>query len=75
MDYQRLVKELRNKLILSQQEFAGLLNVSFASINRWETGNIGNICKEKENVEKNVKRGGNYITLFKLQLIKLSSNY
>lgn len=38
MDYQRLVKELRVKLILSQQEFADLLNVSFASINRWETG-------------------------------------
>ena len=38
MDYQRLVKELRLKLILSQQEFANLLNVSFASINRWETG-------------------------------------
>lgn len=32
MDYQRLVKELRVKLILSQQEFADLLNVSFASI-------------------------------------------
>ena len=38
MDYQRLVKELRLKLILSQQEFADLLNVSVASINRWETG-------------------------------------
>ena len=38
MDYQRLVKALRVKLILSQQEFADLLNVSFASINRWETG-------------------------------------
>ena len=38
MDYQRLVKELRNKLILSQQEFADLLDVSFSSINRWETG-------------------------------------
>lgn len=34
MDYQRLVKELRNKLILSQQEFADLLDVSFSSINR-----------------------------------------
>ena len=56
MDYQRLVKELRLKLILSQQEFADLLNVSFASINRWETGKheptikikrkIVQICKE-----------------------------
>lgn len=56
MDYQRLVKELRVKLILSQQEFADLLNVSFASINRWETGKheptikikrkIVELCKE-----------------------------
>ncbi len=60
MDYQRLVKELRVKLILSQQEFADLLNVSFASINRWETGKheptikvkrkIVELCKEN-NIE------------------------
>lgn len=37
-DYQKIVKTLRNKLILSQQDFAKLLGVSFASINRWETG-------------------------------------
>lgn len=36
MDYQRLVKELRIKLILSQQELAELLKASFSSINRWE---------------------------------------
>lgn len=63
MDYQRLVKELRLKLILSQQEFADLLNVSFASINRWETGKheptitikrkIVELCKENNiNVEE-----------------------
>lgn len=56
MDYQRLVKELREKLILTQQEFANLLGVSFASINRWETGKheptikikrkIVQLCKE-----------------------------
>ncbi len=60
MDYQRLVKELRVKLILSQQELADLLDVSFASINRWETGKheptikvkrkIVELCKEN-NVE------------------------
>ena len=64
MDYQRLVKELRAKLILSQQEFADLLNVSFASINRWETGKheptikikrkIIELCKEN-NIEMEKK--------------------
>jgi DNA-binding transcriptional regulator YiaG len=29
MDYQRLVIELREKLILSQQEFSNLIDVSF----------------------------------------------
>lgn len=38
MNYKRLVKELREKLIITQVELAEILNVSFASINRWETG-------------------------------------
>ena len=35
MDFKRLVKELRTKLIITQEELADLLGVSFASINRW----------------------------------------
>jgi DNA-binding transcriptional regulator YiaG len=50
MDYQRLVKELREKLIMSQQEFADLLNVSFASINRWETGRHEPTIKVKRRI-------------------------
>lgn len=38
IDYQKAVKELRDKLIMTQQEFADYLGVSFASINRWESG-------------------------------------
>ena len=38
IDYQKAVKELRDKLIMTQQELAEVLGVSFASINRWETG-------------------------------------
>lgn len=38
MDFKKIVKELRTKLIMTQEEFANLLGVSFASINRWETG-------------------------------------
>lgn len=50
MDYQRIVKELREKLILSQQEFADLLDVSFASINRWETGKYEPTIKAKRRI-------------------------
>ncbi len=56
MNYKRLVKELREKLIITQEELAQLLGVSFASINRWETGKheptikirrkIVQLCKE-----------------------------
>ena len=38
MDYKYLVKKLRTKLIMTQTELAEILGVSFASINRWETG-------------------------------------
>lgn len=37
-NYADAVKELRNKMLLSQEEFAKVLGVSFASINRWENG-------------------------------------
>ncbi len=38
MNYQKLVKEIREKRIITQEELAVLLGVSFSSINRWETG-------------------------------------
>ena len=38
MTYPEAIKKLRNKLILSQTEFAELLGVSFGTVNRWESG-------------------------------------
>ena len=38
MDYQTLIKEFRNKMLLTQEEFAKFLGVSIASVTRWETG-------------------------------------
>lgn len=38
MNYKKLVKKVRETLIITQEELAVLLNVSFSSINRWETG-------------------------------------
>lgn len=37
-DYASIIKELRKKMNLSQEEFAKVLGVSFSSINRWENG-------------------------------------
>ncbi len=38
MDYKTLIKEFRNKMLLTQEEFAKFLGVSIASVARWETG-------------------------------------
>lgn len=38
IDYATAIKHLRDKMVLSQEEFAKVLGVSFASINRWENG-------------------------------------
>ena len=60
IDYQKAVKDLRDKLIMTQAEFANKLDVSFTSINRWENGinrptsvarkQIVQLCKEN-NIE------------------------
>lgn len=38
MTYSEAIKKLRHKLILTQTEFSELLDVSFATVNRWEAG-------------------------------------
>lgn len=38
MNFSDKVKYVRNQLKLSQEKFASLLGVSFATVNRWETG-------------------------------------
>ena len=38
MDYKVMVKKLRNKMFLTQSEFAKELGASIASVARWETG-------------------------------------
>lgn len=65
IDYQKAVKDLRDKLIMTQAEFAKMLGVSFTSINRWENDQnrptttvrkqIVELCKEKNIELKEVK--------------------
>jgi len=38
MDFCRIVKIVREKTGMSQEDLARALNVSFATINRWENG-------------------------------------
>ena len=39
-DYRALVKEVRKQLGVSQEELAREVGVSFATINRWENGQV-----------------------------------
>ncbi len=39
-DYAALVKTLRQRLGLTQEQFAHRLGVTFASVNRWENGQV-----------------------------------
>ena len=47
MTYAEAIKKLRSKMLLTQMEFSQLLGVSFASINRWETGRFEPTMKIK----------------------------
>lgn len=38
-DVSNLIKELRNKLELTQEQFAQKVGVTFSTINNWEKGN------------------------------------
>lgn len=48
MDYKIMVKKLRNKMFLTQSEFAKELGVSVASVARWETGENDPTMKVKK---------------------------
>lgn len=56
MEWSILVKQLREKLLLTQQEFAKKLGVSFASVNRWENGEYEPTMKVKRELMKMFKK-------------------
>ena len=47
MSYADAIKKLRQKMILTQTELATLLNVSFGTVNRWESGKYKPTTKVK----------------------------
>lgn len=48
MEFKDKAKAVRLKLFMSQEEFAKTLNVSFATVNRWELGK----CKPNYKAQK-----------------------
>lgn len=50
-DYAALVKALRQRLGLTQEQFAHRLGVTFASVNRWENGQVKPSPMAREKLE------------------------
>ena len=51
MNYKTIIKKLRNKMLLTQSEFAKELGVSIASVARWETGENEPTMKVKRKLQ------------------------
>lgn len=55
MEYKNMIKSLREKLIISQEELANMLGVSLVSVNRWENGHHEPTIKIKRELVKLMK--------------------
>lgn len=55
-NYPAKLKELREKLIISQAELAELIGVSFATVNRWENGRHEPTLKAKRAIKDLCKK-------------------
>ena len=60
-DYPELVKKLRDNLIMSQEELTKLLELSFATINRWEKDHTEPTIKAKRNLFELCKENGSEV--------------
>ena len=58
MDYKVMVKKLRNKMFLTQSEFAKELGVSIASVARWELGENEPTMKTKRKLKELFEENG-----------------
>lgn len=52
MNYGEAIKKLREKMIVSQGEFAKIVGASVASVNRWEKGFFEPTIKTKRKLAK-----------------------
>ena len=58
MNYSEALKEYRQKVLLTQEELAHELGVSFASVNRWENGQFEPTMKIKRKLRDLFKEAG-----------------
>ena len=58
MNYGKLIKQIRNELLLTQTELADKLGVAFATVNRWENGHTEPSMRIKRKIRDICKRNG-----------------
>lgn len=58
MDYPKLIKRIRETLLLSQVDLAKDMGVSFATINRWENGRHQPMMKDKRLIRDYCRKHG-----------------
>ena len=58
MDYQRLLKRIRDNLLVSQADLAKMLNVTFATVNRWENGHHEPSIRQKRAIRELCRKNG-----------------
>lgn len=56
LNYARLIKVIRDRLLVTQSELAQMLGVSFATINRWENGHHEPTIKAKRKIRELCKK-------------------
>lgn len=58
MNYSKLIKVYRNKTLITQEEFAKMLGVSFVTVNRWENGHFNPTMKTKRKLKELFQKEG-----------------
>lgn len=52
MDYGKIIKHIRDTLLVTQVELAEMLGVSFATVNRWEKGHHEPTITQKRKIRE-----------------------
>ena len=58
MKFSNEIKEIRKQCLMSQSDFAKELGVSFATVNRWETGKAKPNLKTMKLIDEYCKKNG-----------------
>lgn len=68
IEYAKIIKQYREDTLISQEEFASMIGVSFASVNRWENGHFEPTLKAKRKIKEMLSKDGTWEKLVNQEL-------